>query len=59
MAQRHLVAHEFVFHGILQGRVQEYFHFLALDESHLDDAFTESAMTLYLYNDTAFACLQF
>ena len=59
MAERYFIAHQFVFHGILQGRVQKHLYLLALDESHLDDALTEATMAMYLYDYAAFACLQF
>ena len=59
MTETDLVAHQFVFHGILKGCIKEHLYFLALDESHLNDAFTDSTMALYLNNHTAFAGLQF
>ena len=59
MAQTYFVAHQFVFHRILQGSVQEYLYLLTLDESHLDDTLAESTMTLHLDNNATFACFQF
>ncbi len=59
VAQAHLVAHQLVLHGILQRGVQQHLHFLALDESHLDDPLAESTMPQHLHDDALLACLQF
>ena len=44
MAEGDFIAHDAVFHGILQGSVQQNLNFLALDESHLDDALAETSV---------------
>ena len=56
MAKRHFIAHYLVFYGILKGRVLKHVHHLSFDESHLDDAFTESAMSCHLDYDSALSC---
>ena len=58
MAQADLVAHQLVFHGVLQWGVEQHLHFLAADEAHLDDALAESAVPLYFYDDAFFTCLK-
>ena len=59
VAQRHLIAHQLVFHRVLQRCVEQHLHGLALDESHLNDALAESSATAHLHDDTTLACLQF
>ena len=44
MAEGDFIAHDAVFHGILQGSIQQNLNFLALDESHLDDALAETSV---------------
>ena len=58
-AQRHLVAHQTVFHWVLQRCVQQHLHALSLHKAHLDDALAEAAVALHLYDDAALARFQF
>ena len=44
VAQRDLVAHDLVFHRILQRSIQQYFYQFALDKAHLDDSLTETTV---------------
>ena len=57
VAQRHLVAHDAVFYRVVQGRVEQYLHFLALDKSHLDDTLAKAAMAHHLDDNALFASL--
>ena len=57
VAQADFIAHDFVFHGVAQGGVEQHLDGLALDESHLDDAFPESAVSQYLHDDAGLAGL--
>ena len=59
VAQRNLISHDFVFHGILQRCVEQHLHGLALDESHLDDALAETAVSRHFHDDTPFAGFEF
>ena len=58
-AQRDFVAHDFIFHGVLQRSIQQHFHLLSLHETHFDDALAESAVARHLYDDGLLASLQF
>ncbi len=58
VAQRHLISHHLVLHGVLQGSVEKHLHGLPLYKSHFDNAFAEAAMAKHLDNDSALACLQ-
>ena len=57
MSEAHLIAHQFIFYGILKWSIEQYLHFLALDESHLDDTFTESTVAQHLDDDAFLTCL--
>jgi len=57
--QAHFVAHDAVFHGVFQRRIEQYFHFLATDEPHFYDTFSEASVSRNLHDDAGFACLQF
>ena len=59
MAERHLVAHQLVFHRVAERGVEQHFDDLALDKSHLDNALSETAMAQDLDDDTALTCFQF
>ena len=58
-AQTHLIAHQLVLHRVLQRSIQQHFHRLTLDESHFYDTLAESAVTLYLHDDSTLTRLQF
>ena len=58
-AKRHLIAHDFVFHRVLQRGIEQHLHHLTLHEAHLNDALPESTTAHHLYDDSLFACLQF
>ena len=45
MTERDLVTHDTVFDRIAKGSIEEHLNLLALDESHLYDALTETAMS--------------
>ena len=47
-AQRYVVAHDAVFDGVLQRRVQDHLDPLAADEAHLHDAAAETAVPRHL-----------
>ena len=55
MAQRHLVAHDAVFHGVLQRSIEQYLHLLSLDKSHFHDAFAETTVSEHFHNDAVFS----
>ena len=57
--QRHLVAHEAVFHRVVKGRVEQRLNRLAAYESHFHNAFAEAAVAQHLHNHAFLACLQF
>ena len=59
MTERHLVAHQFILHGILERCIEQHLYLFTLDEAHLDDALAESTMTQYLDNNTFLTSLQF
>ena len=55
--EAHLVVHDFIFHGVVQGGIEEDFHALSLDESHLDNALAESAVSHHTNNHALFSRL--
>ena len=59
VSQRHLVAHNLVFHGVLQRCVKQHLNALSLNEAHLNDALTEAAMAVHLHDDALLTCFQF
>ena len=56
VAERHLITHNLVFHGVLQWGVEQHLHHLTLDESHLDNTLAESTMSEHLYDNSFFTC---
>ena len=59
VAQANLVAHHLVFHGVLERRVEQHVHLLALDESHLDNTLAEATMAADADDDSLLSCLEF
>ena len=58
-AQADFVTHHLVFHRILQRGAEQCFNLLPLDEPHLNDALTESSVSLDLDDIGLFASFQF
>ena len=56
VTQRHLVAHQFVLHRVLQRCVEQHLHGLAANKTHLNDAFAETTVAKDLDDDAAFSC---
>jgi hypothetical protein len=57
-AQGHIVVHDFVLDGILQGGILDYGNSLALHEAHLDYALPEGAAALHVDYNPLFARLK-
>ena len=57
MAQRDLVAHQFVFHRVLQRGIEKHLHSLAFHKAHLDDALAEASVAEHLDDDATLASL--
>ena len=57
--QRYLVADNLVFNRVLERRVEHHPHLLSGNEAHLYEAFTETAVSVYTYNDGLLAGLKF
>ena len=53
MAQRNLISHNTVFHRVVERRIEQHLHFLALDKSHFYDAFAKAAVSKH-FDDNAF-----
>ena len=58
-AQTDLIAHDLVFHRVLQRGTQQHLHFLAFDEAHFHNTLAETAVSLYFDDIGPVACLQF
>ena len=56
--QTDLIAHHLILHWVLQRSVQQHLHLLTPDKAHLNDALTESTVSLHLHNDTVITSLQ-
>ena len=59
MAQRYLVAEDTILHGVLQRGIKKHFNRFATDEAHLDNSFSETAMSEHLYNHSFLAGFKF
>ena len=55
--QRHLEVHDAVFYGVLQRGVEHRLDGDTLDETHLDNALAEGAVTCHADHDTTFTGL--
>ena len=53
MAQRNLISHNTVFHRVVERRIEQHLHFLALDKSHFYDALAKAAVSKH-FDDNAF-----
>ena len=57
-SQADLVAHDLVFHGVLQGSTLQHVHALPLDKAHFNDTLAEASVSLHLNNIRLVASLQ-
>ena len=58
-AQGDFIPHHFIFHRVLQRRVEQHFHRLALDEAHFHNALAETSMAHHFDNHAFLTGLQF
>ena len=57
MTQRHLISHNAILNRVFQGRIEQYFHSLSLDKSHLYYSFSETTVALDFNDDTSFSVM--
>ena len=57
VAERNLVAHDLIFHGILQRGIQQDLNGLAFDEAHFHDALAKAPVAEHFHDDAFFSCL--
>jgi aspartate/methionine/tyrosine aminotransferase len=56
VAERNFIAHDLVFHWVLEWGVKEYIYLLALDESHLNDSLAEATVARLPIDDADKFC---
>lgn len=59
MTEADFITHHTVFHRVFERGFFQDFHFLTLDESHLNNTLAETAMTHDFHNDATLAVMQF
>jgi len=59
MAQGYFIPHDFIFHRIFEGCIEQHFHGLSLHESHFDDSFAESSVSHHFDDDPFLSCFEF
>ncbi len=57
-AERYFIADNFVFDGVLERGVEDHAHGLPLDEAHLNQALTETPVTVHPHNHGLLAGLK-
>ena len=55
--QRNLIAHDFVFNGVVQRCVEHHLHGFAAHKAHFHNAFAKATVAVHLHNHAALTCM--